>query len=187
MDDRFIILFRRGFYRSSLLIFLLFSLSLQGQVLEILMENNQNIFIINQYLIYLSNLIILIYPIILQFNKYLIFNNLLTLFDFALRLVTLLINLMIEQEFYYLSFYFWNFFNIMICITNFFLLITYENKSNLFPGEFINTNVTCPICMLSKSDWCLPCDHHFHRDCLEKWFKFNKSCPNCRKYFNFIN
>ena len=182
-------MYRRMFFRSILLLFITLSLFIQAYVLEILTENNQDIFFINQYLIYFSNIIIFIYPFILLFKKFLILNNCLSLFDFMIRMMSFFfnINLIVEPEFYHLSFYFWNFFNIMIGLTNLFLLITYENKPNLFPGKSIVSDKTCPICMLSKSDWCLPCDHHFHYNCIEKWFKFNKSCPSCRKHFNFIN
>ena len=173
------------FFRSILLLFIILSLLIQAYVLEILMENNNDIFLINQYLIYLSNVIIFIYPFALYFKKDM---TVIFYIDFIVRVLSLYTNLNVffDLEFY-LYFYFWNFFNIMIGLTNLFLLITNENKPNSFPGELIHSNVTCPICMLSKSNWCLPCQHHFHHNCLQKWFKFNKSCPNCRKHFNFIN
>lgn len=186
MDERIIKIYRRMFFRSILLLFIILSLFIQSYVLEILMENNNDIFLINQYLIYLSNLIIFIYPFALYFKRG--FTIITFWIDFIIRVTNIYtnINLFFDLEFY-LIFYFWNFFNIMICLSNFFLLFTYENKYNLFPGKFIHSNINCPICMLSKSDWCLPCQHHFHHNCLQKWFKFNKSCPNCRKHFNFIN
>lgn len=43
--------------------------------------------------------------------------------------------------------------------------------------------VECPICfeiILSPEEECTPCDHKFHKKCLEVWKKKNSSCPVCR-------
>jgi hypothetical protein len=53
----------------------------------------------------------------------------------------------------------------------------------LFRTEYgIHLNEECIIC-LEKNNlmWCkLKCNHLFHINCLNKWIKENKSCPNCR-------
>jgi len=44
--------------------------------------------------------------------------------------------------------------------------------------------VECTICLLSirsrLSSKTLKCGHKFHRRCISKWARINKSCPNCR-------
>ncbi|OVA12166.1 zinc finger protein [Macleaya cordata] len=42
----------------------------------------------------------------------------------------------------------------------------------------------CCICLTSYDDGAelhgLPCNHHFHSTCIEKWLKINASCPLCK-------
>ena len=44
--------------------------------------------------------------------------------------------------------------------------------------------VECTICLLGiktrLSSKTLKCGHKFHRRCIQKWERINKSCPNCR-------
>jgi hypothetical protein len=46
-----------------------------------------------------------------------------------------------------------------------------------------NNKLECSICLTSidnkKTD--LNCTHSFHTNCINEWFKTNKSCPLCRK------
>tara|TARA_Y100000991_G_scaffold215550_1_gene206470 strand:- start:309 stop:878 length:570 start_codon:yes stop_codon:yes gene_type:complete len=49
------------------------------------------------------------------------------------------------------------------------------------PGKFYLSNNSCSICLENNSDWLLDCKHHFHKKCLKKWYKLNKTCPYCRK------
>jgi len=43
----------------------------------------------------------------------------------------------------------------------------------------------CVICLLDYVDHDelneLPCKHHFHKACAEKWLKINKTCPLCKR------
>ena len=51
-----------------------------------------------------------------------------------------------------------------------------ENKLKEFGFEN-----SCPVCKdeFSLNEECLlmPCDHHFHKDCLVPWLKERNSCP----------
>lgn len=45
--------------------------------------------------------------------------------------------------------------------------------------------VECVICMTlieDTHDGCMmtPCDHLFHRDCLQQWMDVKMECPSCR-------
>ncbi|KAH9622717.1 hypothetical protein KSS87_002555 [Heliosperma pusillum] len=46
----------------------------------------------------------------------------------------------------------------------------------------------CCICLSSYDDGvelhALPCNHHFHATCIEKWLKMNATCPLCK--FNIL-
>jgi hypothetical protein len=43
----------------------------------------------------------------------------------------------------------------------------------------------CSICYCDYEEGnelrVLPCDHHFHKDCVDQWLKVNKTCPLCRQ------
>ncbi len=45
---------------------------------------------------------------------------------------------------------------------------------------------TCPICLDGYDDMLktLDCEHHFHRDCIDKWLLTHISCPVCRRLAN---
>ena len=53
-------------------------------------------------------------------------------------------------------------------------------KENII--EKIDYNKNCSICMEDNSDlWkSLPCNHWFHKLCINKWLKKNRTCPLCR-------
>ena len=44
----------------------------------------------------------------------------------------------------------------------------------------------CSICLEQLDNslfkYKLPCEHIFHRDCIDRWFKIKHNCPYCRKY-----
>lgn len=44
----------------------------------------------------------------------------------------------------------------------------------------------CPICQdpLEERVVRLPCDHYFHKPCINKWFTERNTCPICRKDLN---
>ena len=41
----------------------------------------------------------------------------------------------------------------------------------------------CCICydIITDQEGILSCDHIFHKECIEKWFKRSHQCPLCRK------
>jgi hypothetical protein len=53
------------------------------------------------------------------------------------------------------------------------------------PGVIPSDNMTCAICLddyeLGNEIRLLPCNHHFHKDCADRWLKLNKSCPFCKR------
>jgi hypothetical protein len=44
----------------------------------------------------------------------------------------------------------------------------------------------CSICLDAKTTIQLMCDHQFHEECAESWFKKKLSCPMCRTDVHFI-
>lgn len=45
----------------------------------------------------------------------------------------------------------------------------------------IKNGDTCSICLEPcVSGVKLECEHEFHKECIQEWFKTNMSCPNCR-------
>ena len=58
------------------------------------------------------------------------------------------------------------------------------SKNNLLNSS---ENPNCPICLSNykPSEYyrTIPCDHTFHKKCIDKWLKKNNNCPLCRKEF----
>lgn len=51
------------------------------------------------------------------------------------------------------------------------------------PEKQSTMETSCAVC-LSEFEWCdqlrrLPCGHHFHKACIDRWLKRNKVCPLC--------
>eukprot|EP01113_Clastostelium_recurvatum_P040092 TRINITY_DN6201_c0_g1_i5.p1 TRINITY_DN6201_c0_g1~~TRINITY_DN6201_c0_g1_i5.p1 ORF type:complete len:420 (+),score=75.91 TRINITY_DN6201_c0_g1_i5:85-1344(+) len=52
-------------------------------------------------------------------------------------------------------------------------------------GVIPKDDASCAICLDDYEEGMairfLPCRHHFHRDCVDKWLVTNKSCPFCKR------
>ena len=50
--------------------------------------------------------------------------------------------------------------------------------------DFEDEDDCCPICLVEYNDGddirCLPCNHEFHKSCVDPWLGNNASCPACR-------
>lgn len=59
--------------------------------------------------------------------------------------------------------------------------IKYNPEDTTIPEE----DATCAICLssyeLKERIRYLPCNHHFHSECVDKWLLKNKSCPFCKR------
>ncbi|CAF1172549.1 unnamed protein product [Adineta ricciae] len=61
-------------------------------------------------------------------------------------------------------------------------------KKSLRKDESSKTEDQCLICLENlslKNTETFPCNHTFHRECLEEWFKIERTCPLCRKLLLF--
>ena len=71
------------------------------------------------------------------------------------------------------------------CCHPFYKWYTLKNIETL-KGNLIATSSTiCSICLDDYSDPeiklnRLPCNHVFHKDCIQEWLKDNDTCPECR-------
>ena len=56
--------------------------------------------------------------------------------------------------------------------------------------ELPDENDRCTICYddykLGNAVKILPCDHHFHCECIDEWFNVKDSCPLCKKSINLL-
>lgn len=63
--------------------------------------------------------------------------------------------------------------------------IIYQNESDVKDG-----NIRCVICYENYRPGCcvkfLPCEHHFHNECIEEWFHVRDTCPLCKKSTNIL-
>ncbi|KAI1318835.1 hypothetical protein EDD11_005681 [Mortierella claussenii] len=48
----------------------------------------------------------------------------------------------------------------------------------------IRISTACPICLCDYEDLeelrQLPCDHYFHKECVDEWLKLKRTCPLCK-------
>ena len=58
------------------------------------------------------------------------------------------------------------------------------------PSDLPDNNNTCTICFDEYRPGVnvkfLPCDHHFHSECIDEWFNVKDSCPLCKKHVNLL-
>lgn len=51
-------------------------------------------------------------------------------------------------------------------------------------------NTRCVICYENYSEGCtvkfLPCEHHFHSECIDEWLNVQDNCPLCKKSINML-
>jgi len=52
-------------------------------------------------------------------------------------------------------------------------------------GDIAKEDATCAVCLGDYEDnneiRYLPCNHHFHSECVDQWLQLNKTCPLCKK------
>jgi hypothetical protein len=63
-----------------------------------------------------------------------------------------------------------------------------QSSTKIENNDTTSKEEQCPICFenlsLNKTET-FPCQHTFHRNCLEEWFKIERTCPLCRKMLLF--
>lgn len=64
-------------------------------------------------------------------------------------------------------------------------VINYKN-----PSDLPDSNNKCTICFDDYREGVgikfLPCNHHFHEECIDEWFNIKDSCPLCKKHINLL-
>ncbi|ELQ76781.1 putative E3 ubiquitin ligase [Trachipleistophora hominis] len=64
-------------------------------------------------------------------------------------------------------------------------VIEYKNA-----GEINKENANCSICLaeynMNDKIKILPCNHHFHLNCIDEWFNIDDICPLCKKPINIL-
>ncbi|KAL6121706.1 hypothetical protein NUSPORA_01336 [Nucleospora cyclopteri] len=90
---------------------------------------------------------------------------------------------------------FFNFIAPLLAIVLLLFLISYikpklKTISYGSSDELPDDNHRCTICYDDYKHGCkvkiLPCDHHFHNECIEEWFNVKDSCPLCKKSINML-
>lgn len=64
-------------------------------------------------------------------------------------------------------------------------IINYRSEQDIPDG-----NTRCIICYEHYHEGnnikFLPCDHHFHQECIDEWFNVRDCCPLCKKSINIL-
>ncbi len=64
-------------------------------------------------------------------------------------------------------------------------VVSYNNISDI-----PDNNNKCTICFDEYREGVeikfLPCNHHFHSECIDEWFNIKDSCPLCKKHVNVL-
>ncbi|KAI4292253.1 hypothetical protein PAPHI01_1527 [Pancytospora philotis] len=103
--------------------------------------------------------------------------------------------LLYYMSYYWILFGFFSFIAPLLAIILLLLLVNYVRpklKVIAYSSEddIPDGNYTCTICF---DDYVpgvkvkfLPCDHHFHAECIDEWFNVKDSCPLCKKHINLL-
>lgn len=63
-------------------------------------------------------------------------------------------------------------------------IIVYFDESLMSDMNVCDEIQECCICLSAYEDGVelreLPCNHHFHIDCIDKWLHINATCPLCK-------
>tara|TARA_B100001094_G_C18143147_1_gene779082 strand:+ start:908 stop:1459 length:552 start_codon:yes stop_codon:yes gene_type:complete len=63
----------------------------------------------------------------------------------------------------------------------------YENELNVPMERTTDTEGQCSICLENfdneREIVQIPCQHKFHKDCIETWFETHSTCPMCRRNY----
>ena len=149
--------------------------------LHIIIQNSIIFLIFYFFLTISRNLYILTSEIIIQIlQKLIIFNF--NLLQFLVRYSTHFIFISIRVNIIILLAY-------LLCLSNIIFInciLSYIKFYRYIPGRRIKSNEKCSICYDKNINWKLPCNHKFSKNCLNKWFMKNKSCPTCRTSYDYF-
>ena len=75
----------------------------------------------------------------------------------------------------------------VLCMGN-----VFERGKKVYPLVFnkitLEGEEECSICLekLNNNHVSLPCKHHFHENCITKWFDNKHECPLCREKYRLV-
>ena len=59
------------------------------------------------------------------------------------------------------------------------------SSDTLQKERLLEVNQICPICLdlfpENSFVYKLPCNHYYHKHCIESWLELNRICPSCRE------
>lgn len=65
------------------------------------------------------------------------------------------------------------------------IIVNYKILIDQITYDFNEDDQECSIC-LSTSNSITNCDHYFCKDCINKWYNKNTTCPLCREEIKYI-